>query len=639
MDGTNNYKEMTGEAWRMYRNETRLSQVSLAKTSLVSACALKGDDPNAHRRFGVRALLLWALMQLEETKLQTRQRQAEVLGLRYVDGLTVSEVINELGRPGSTVKTQQRKGIESTAKILAEETIQQRGVGWYRPKSIELRIAACNPNERKLLQFLAIFRKPVPLRIGLLDERLIFQPHIRTLAQANLLWQEDDGLFMQSEVRNVVVELTSISDLFEYHAVAARFYKQEGAVGEAIYHWQKAGCQPDAAKLLLEKAAQLGAQEGLALLTNFERDKLPDRDIWARLQLLRGQLVEQSQQLDMAISVYEDALDADDVKIQAEACHRLARVYQRRDVTVALIHYASAVESLQGQMAETARQLLAEVHISRAWIYVDRLFDEGKVSDDLQAAEQILADTPDSETWLQLRSDWHNVWGGFYRLKGAYPQSQHERRQAWLLARQAGDVTRTINTGYNLGVVYGGMEMFAEAYRFLLESIGLAQEAGDERMVALCNKELGGCYVRDGEQYVEAVPLYQAAYAFFKQTGNQFWLAATCYDLAEALIAIGEMPEALAFLNEGMATVEAGTRLEEAFNSLQKKYIELSAELTPRQRDIIHYARTHNGIKKRICGDLLDISDRQALRELNTLIKRNLLQRTGNGRATQYMVK
>lgn len=632
------WQTVAAEGWRTYRDETQLSATELAHTPLVRACALAGDDAD-HLRFGVRAVLLWTLTQLVGTGKKRHVRQAEVLRLRYVEGLTVGEVRKQLGdTPESTIKSQQRAGMKATGAVLARETGQ--GIGWFRPKSIELRITARSSAELKLLRFLAVFRRAVPLQVTISAEEIIFQPHTRTLQQANLLRQTPNGLDLHPEVRSIVAGLTPPQTLLDNHQIAARFYEREQSVGDAIYHWQQAGQQTVAARLLLAQATQLGTDEVLTLLDNFDRPKLP-RDAWARLQLLRGQMVEQSQKADhaltAAIEVYEDALSADDPLIQAEACYRLARAYQRRDVPTALTHYASAEQLLATPTTAAAQQLLANVYISRAWIYIDQRADKVLARRELESAEKQLNPNED-DTWLQLRSDWHNAWGEFFLSHRQFEQSQVERRQAWLLARRAGDVARTIKAGYNLGRVYLLMSHFPEAYRFLLESQDLAQETGNRRMVALCNKTLGAYHVYNGEQYATALPLYQLAYDHFKQSGNTFWLASTCYDLAEASMMVGKLKAALAFVEEGSSLVEAETALGAAFEGLRARFAELSAELTPRQRDILHDARTHDGINKRACRDLLGISERQALREINTLVRRGLLRRVGSGRATRYVV-
>ncbi|MGB1250722.1 MAG: sigma factor-like helix-turn-helix DNA-binding protein [Candidatus Promineifilaceae bacterium] len=630
------WNQIVADAWRTFRNKTYLSKSALAQMALVQACVLAGDESTS-LRFGVRAVLLWALMQVEGTGQKRYLRQAKVLRLRYVEGLTVGEVMARLNSPESTIKSQQRAGIKATADVLAQETGQ--GIGWYRPKSIELRITSCTLAELTLLRFLAVFRRAVPLQVTVSAEEIIFQPHTRTLQQANLLLQTVDGLDLHSEVRSIVTGLTPPQILLDNHNIAARFYEREQSIGAAIYHWQQAGEQTVAAQSLLAQATQLGTDEVLTLLDNFNRPKLP-RDEWARLQLLHGQMIEHSQRadrsLDAAIEVYEDALSADAPLIQAEACYRLARAYQLCDMQTALTHYASAEQLLIMQTTEVGRQLLANVYISRGWIYIDQLADKELARRELESAEKHLSLNED-DTWLQLRSDWHNAWGNFFLSHRQMEQSQVSLRQAWLLARRAGDVARTIKVGYNLGRGYLHMGLFPEAYRFLLESQGLAHETGDQRMVALCNKTLGAYHIWNGEQYATALPLYQLAYDHFKQSGNTFWLASTCYDLAEVLILLGRMEAALLFLEEGEPLVEAETELGTAFQQLRGRFSELLAELTSRQRDILHYARTHNGINKRICSGLLNISERQSLREINVLVKRGLLGRTGGGRATNYV--
>ncbi|MGB1252741.1 MAG: hypothetical protein ACPG8W_19160 [Candidatus Promineifilaceae bacterium] len=639
MDNLINWEESTRDGWRTYTNIYQLKENDLMNTTMVQACALDNDQ-KVHQAYAVRAVLDWGLLQLEQTGRVGAVRQAEVIQQRYVKSQTVMEVVVQLKWPKSTIKTRQRTGIKAIAKLLAQEDTALTGIDWYRPKSINLRIAALDPNVQPLLQFLAILRHPVPRRIALFAEGIPFQPYTQQLIAANLLKETGNGLILHNDVKAVVMQTVPIDIQLHNHTTAAQFYEQEGKIADAIYHWLHAGESEQGAMKLLAHSAELDTHTILHLLTLFaNRQPLP-RDLRARLNLLHGQTIEESadyeKSLETAIQLYKDALDTSDPLIQAEASYQLARAYYRRTPPDALPYYADAEQLLLDLTAEAAQRLLAKVYISRTWVYVDQLVDETLARADLESAEKLLNQGDKSKQWLQLRSDWHNAQGGFYRQQKQPKQSEAARRKASLFARQAHDVTRTIQTGYNLGLHYLRINQPIKAYNDLFECLGLAKEAGNSRMAALCNKALGACYVFDNEQYEKALAFYQAAYTHFQQSGNHWWLATTCYELVEALTMLGRLEEAMGYFEEGKQFISPNTKSAAIYAQLPKAFVELSADFTLPQRHIINHVRINDSITKLACHKRLGVSGRQALRELTELVEQNILQRIGKGRGTYY---
>ena len=639
MDRKDNWRVVIRDAWRAYHNDLHLRQTALGNTALVAACKLP-EDTHQHQTSGVRAILLWSLWKLTQMGNKKQIERISTLRLRYVEGLTVAQVARQLDdRPESTIKRWQKNGIQESADVIIREIAEQQNQAWYRSKSIELRLGKLSPPATLLVHFLAVFRTPIPLHFVSHVEYVPIQTsYIQELQQANLIVETNLTLHLHSEVWQSVYTLTN----FDHHKIAATLYTQENQIGEAIYHWQRAGQIQHGAKLLLTRAGELSTNEVLALLRGFDKQQMP-RDILARLYLLEGQTIEQSDQfknqIDIAIEKYEAALKTDNVLVQAEANYCLARTHHRRNPPNALPFYSTAIADLsQTARSESSRQLLIKTHISRAWLYIDQMIDHILAEEDLFSAEKILQDAPETQSWLRLRSDWHNAWAGLYKHQKQQKKSEQHGLKAWLLAQRSGDVTRTIQTSYSLGVAYSRMGQFEESYRFLRKTQHLANDIGNGRMTALCYKAIGNCYVRDGQQFDKAWPLYNKAYDYFKQSGNRHYLAGICYDLTEAHITQGQIDLALQFLGEGTSLIKPDSDLGLAFAEMQQTFIELSSKLCKLdQRKIVRYVRLNNKITNKLCREQLNISDRQALRELDLLVANNTLQRIGKGRGVKYI--
>ena len=83
---------------------------------------------------------------------------------------------------------------------------------------------------------------------------------------------------------------------------------------------------------------------------------------------------------------------------------------------------------------------------------------------------------------------------------------------------------------------------------------------------------------------------------------------------------VGEIPSRA----EETGGIDAGDRLP-------------SSGLKPRQIKALEFVRAHGFITNRYYSQINDISERQALRELNELVDGDLLHRLGKGRACRYV--
>lgn len=148
------------------------------------------------------------------------------------------------------------------------------------------------------------------------------------------------------------------------------------------------------------------------------------------------------------------------------------------------------------------------------------------------------------------------------------------------------------------------------------------------------------------QQYHEAIDYYQKAEQVFLETGNRTLLMRTNYNLAEAFATVGNMEQARLYYHAGLQEAEqqSDEAAQKLFTTLQKEYPSLIVLdesqhfLNERQQRALNYLYEHEAITNREYQQLNDVSQKQAVRDLNQMVEMTLLVRKGRGRATRYML-
>jgi ATP-dependent DNA helicase RecG len=91
-----------------------------------------------------------------------------------------------------------------------------------------------------------------------------------------------------------------------------------------------------------------------------------------------------------------------------------------------------------------------------------------------------------------------------------------------------------------------------------------------------------------------------------------------------------EMPEILSGGNSTLITLFSTKK------NFAKEDLEMMSE---RQQKIIDYLKKHGNISRIVCMDLLGVSKDTAVKELTGLVSKNMIERTGVGRAVYYVLK
>jgi tetratricopeptide (TPR) repeat protein len=481
-------------------------------------------------------MLDWGLGQLGATGKERSRVSYEVLMKRYVEGLSNSKYADLMFIADDTAHARRKSAIGKLTKILQKEE-QAPAEGDKRKQAlIGLRYGACDEEEQRLLRLLAIFPTLVARELLIRIENVNVERDSWSLMSQNLLVMDQVSIQVgiHPEIRPYIVTLLTADEWQRWHLAASCYDEQEGKLMEALYHLQQAGEHERAAALLVGQAHELGARlpiEPLRVrLAEFERDTLSGNR-WAQVKILAGRTAEVANDVEIAFSQYEQALGAEDQTIRAQAYYRLACLYEQRDIETAFIHYAKCQKLLDNLEARNSIELLAKVHIRVAWLLVQHNFGQnhalqhtGNAEANLRQAETLLereslllAGEVEQE-WHRLRSDLHTTWATLLAYQEEpNPQMQHQHRWlAWQHAREAQDVEQMINTPYNLGTMYFWRADYAQAQSHFKESRSLSIEAGNERMVALNHKGIGGCYFSGAADYEKAVAHYKKAYHYFK---------------------------------------------------------------------------------------------------------------------------
>lgn len=627
-----------------YWDVSGLAQSPLAHCRLVKGGLLEGDEsyPEA-RGYALRATLDWGLKKLGAKGTSRALQSVEVLQKRYIEGMSNTEYADLRGLLNdSTAQARRKSAIGKITKILRAEAKSPTELEQRKQGMIGLRYGDCSANEQEVLRFLAIFRESVPVSIADVVEHITLQPHLSRLLGVNLLISDDEvaQIGVHPEIRAYLLTCLSSDERGRWHRATGAFYEEQGNLIEAVYHLQRAGQIEAAAGLLIGQEQLIGDQLPIVplqeRLADFQRAALSAK-MWVQLKILAGRTAELANQLNVAQREYEQALGAEDDTIKAEAYYRLARVYEQRDLDAALLHYAACQKVLTNVKEPQGRELFAKAYISEAWIFIEQRPDLNAAAGNLRKAERILAGYEGQE-WSPLRSDIHNAWSTFYEHKNDPKLSLEHGWRAWQYAREAQDVVRSINTAHNLGVSYFGQAQYDEARTYFEESQKLALQAGNKRMAALSSKGIGSCYVSGSSEHEKAIPYYRNAHNYFNKNGNEFWQSVVCYDLAEAHAQLGNTKQAKQYFDEGIRITEAlgNQHLRDALEELGQSYIELSADLPPRQLQAVGFIRKNGTINRQEHIALTQVSKVTASRDLNSLVKKGICVKEGRARATCY---
>ena len=673
------FGKMISEVLKLVRDGDllALSTTPLAHASLVDDCFWPGEPISSDARGrAIQSLIAWAVDRLrptgEHSWVANAWRSFNILHTFYIHGMRASELAEEMAISEQTLYQSRPRAIASVAQLIREEVQTPSDRSNRQRYALADRYARHTENEQQLLRLVSIFTRSIPVSLvhelhkqvtttsKQISDR---QTAIHQLIGRNLLVGNEAGteVALRPEMRSFLRTLLTPDERGRLHNAAADYYLQQQEYLEAARQLRNAGEHNSAAQVLIEHQRKLfdnlQIEELAELVGEFQRAEL-SLDLWARLKIVSGEIAEFSKEIDVALREYQQALAAPDIQIKALAYYRRARAFEHRNVGESLAHYGYAIQlaedltcnaaSMDGKKnvdnrvakEEKLIDLLAEMYIGRAWIYIQMQPNPEKAAADLRRAEH-LTNENNRTAWADL----HNSYGNFYEIEDKLEHATQHYRQAWLAANEIQDLARMTNTSHNLGGVLSKSGDFGQALHYLTQSLELSNNSNNRQVQGACHLSIGACHYWQ-HQYEEAIEDYHAARQIFEETGNHTLQLRAYFNLAEAYAELSDLSQARHYFEYGYT--KAQTLKDEGsireFLALAEAHPNLmnsssTNHLNERQQQALLHIQTQGQITNRGYQELTKVSQKQAVRDLNEMMELGLIERKGKGRATHYVYR
>lgn len=625
-----------------------LSSMSLAQTHLVADCSFN-DHPMTPdiRGRALRSVLRWSIDRLmpggKHSWLSIDWRYYNTLKSFFIDGLKVGEIAERMGIAQQTLYLARTDAITELSKIISAElrspTDQERRKNYF----LEDQYLLHTPPARRLLRLLTVFNRSMSFKLAV---KILADKHSAKDLSAAYLELTNSGLVISDPTSSTLLIHPEISHFLAFHLNTdeqegwhlqiSQFFLAKENYFEAAQQLLLAGLPQSSANILLNYSDEISnnmqVEEMQNLILKFDKSEL-DEESWSRIQLLAGDNLKMLGDLDGAMSIYQKGLGAPTIELQAEAYYKRGMALFYTNFDEALAHYNHTIRLLSE--SNTGKKLLTRVYIARAQLFM-REQQLNKAEESLELASN-LEQEADRKIYSYLQSAWYYLAIKQNELRKAVEHGQ----QAWLAATEIGDSVRMAEMSHNLGMVYAQLGEIDNSKNYLNKSTKLAQEMMNLEMVALNHKTMGGLLFVQGD-FEHAIEKYKIAWDMLSEMGNLNWLTHTAYDLAEAYGQIKDVDRFWIYFNKGIELAEK-TGFSSMAENLEELRIgfgfkNLKDSLNDRQYLIFQFFEQNNKISNREYQTLAGISPRQALRDLQDLVEKGLIEKKGGGRSVYYTV-
>ncbi|MFK7802965.1 MAG: tetratricopeptide repeat protein [Anaerolineae bacterium] len=622
-----------------------LSALPLAQTRLVTDCLLTGHPitPDIRGRT-FRSVLRWATDRLkpggEHNWYANEWRNFNTLNFFYLEGLKVAELSEKMGIADQTLYLVRSEAIAAVTQVLLEEIKSPVDGKRRKNYSLEDQYKLQTNYSRKILRLLAAFGQSMPYRLissvlQVNDNSDLIQS-LSELVNSGLIISDPtfSTVLVHPETIDFLALQLSSNEIEEWHELMADYFLEQENFIEAATHYKKANQPQKCASILLNNHEaiinDMQIEDLQQLLRSLKRTELND-DTWIQIQLLEGDNLKLMGNLEGAIDAYQKALSAESIALKAQAYYQRAMALFLINLDEALAHYNYCIQLLSTEKVNT--DLLTQAFIGQANVYLhENQLDIAENS--LQEATQII-DESNREIFSYLQSAWTRLSTKKNDLKKAASHGQ----QAWLAASEIGDSVRMAEMSYNLGVIYAQLGDFGKSSDYLEKSSVIAKEIGNLEVLAVNRKTLGGLYFIQ-KDYENAIKEYEAAWEMLTNMGNLNWQTHTAYDLAEVYGEVNDVAKFWDFYKKGVALAQefGNSSLAEEFFKLKEKFgfQDNLENLNDRQMAAIHHMRQYGKITNREFQSITQLSPRQALRELQDLVEKSIIEKAGKGRSVHY---
>ncbi len=649
------FRQVVSETLNLYRNGqvVELATSPLACSSLMNHYLLENEpwtSDNLHK--ALQSVLVWAIEKLRPSGqpdwLAPHWRNYNILFHFYLQGRTWVELSEQMFTSEQNISRWWRpQAIDALAQILKDELLSDSANNaQIKQAMLANRYSdyATDETRQFILHFLSIFRQPISGQLlyqqAQYHDIASIQPSLRSLFNENIVLADAEGFtfWLRSDLVNYIRNFLSATERLTWHQMAGHHYLEQQHHLEAAYHFYQADSYEASALILVDhyrKIIDNFAIEALQdLLSKFRQSDIDDPNLWARLKIVTGQVVESLEDIEVALDEYRLALQAPDIQIKALAYYRRAKAFRYRNSDEALAHYNHGIMLLEEWYPED--RLLVKLYADRAWIFLQERQDLQRAEADLTRAQTLLQ----RDDWAN-RADLYNALGELFYHRNELQKAVEHRVQAWVAANEVQDIDRMVRTSNNVGQDYAALEEYDKALEYLESSVDLSIKAGDKQNQALGYKAIGACFYWL-KQYNEAIQFYKLAQEIFIELKNRTWLASVGYDLAEGYAKLNDMPMAKHFFDQTLSLaqeIDHVTVLQDLDNLAYDHpfLIPVSDRLNERQQQVLVYVKEHGQITNRLYRDLTGVSQKQAARDLNELVELGLINIEGKGRGTRYI--
>jgi len=377
---------------------------------------------------------------------------------------------------------------------------------------------------------------------------------LRALRDRHLLivsGEEPDQTYSQHAiVRAFYYDTLAPDSRTQMHQRAGDYYAKTGGYLEAALHWHNAGQASAAVTVLYDHfSAIVNAGQSKALYDlqqKFGKHEL-DATTWARLKLLAGRAASLVADLPTALAELDEALHTDDPYTKAQVLYYRAKTAENVNVAKARCDFQCGIELLNALPVEAkCNELLADLHIGLAWLYIQESPDLVLAENHLGQAQAVI----DNRDFRRLATLF-NAWSGLRSRQQNSPGTLDYLQRAWAAAQVAQDHELMIKIAHNLGQEYVELGQFEIGVGYLQQARTQAAAIGDRQREGKCYHAIGTGYALQA-QYDQAIQYYQMAYTTCQLTGNRNWLGWVCHDLADAYSQSGNTAAALDYFRQAI---------------------------------------------------------------------------------------
>ncbi|NJN83215.1 MAG: tetratricopeptide repeat protein, partial [Caldilineaceae bacterium] len=563
------FDRLVNAAFKEYHSVLALARSPLAHMALVTPLLVLDDvSPTAEERgHALRLVLEWAVARLapgsvrypigadrpydDPTWRDPHWWRYNILRHRYLEPLHPDEFVQGgrftetllalTGIPSADAFFDERnRAIREVARWLHQQTSSAQADRELQQLALEqvYQPLQSDSTALALLSIAATFDDVFPRALLLemaAEERLVdVKETLARLTARRFLLIGDGGLnlWLSPVLRTYVYARQEQPHRRQRHLQVARYYRGQAEWLQAARHFQRAGRQKEAARLLLTEADELinelQLDELCETILEFKRGQL-DAELWVAIQILLCDLLSKAGRQEEAIAACRRALAATDAAVQqARLFHRMGKLYEKHNQLHALGYYRQAAELFPAEGDELPALLK-----DRAWLHILR--QEWTLAEADLA--QALASTPaDDRT---TRASVFDALASLRRHQKRYAEAIESAQTALVLREAAGDLLLVAASSNNLGLIYNDMGEYDHAIAAFGEAMQTYQALGNRSLIAGALLNIGMANHLNA-RLPEAADSYRASLAICREIGLPLVEVRAQYNLAESLAELGK---------------------------------------------------------------------------------------------------